>query len=90
MTSLAFEKNHSGCCMENRLHMGKTIGRETRKEAIEINQVRYNGSCGSSKIHPRWLDLEYILTVKPAGFTGELDVGCEGKRQSGITKGLLD
>lgn len=43
MISLAFEKNHSGCCIENRLQRDKTIGRETRKEAITIIQVRDDG-----------------------------------------------
>lgn len=28
----------------------------------------------------RWLDFEYDLKVKPAGFSGELDVGCERSR----------
>lgn len=41
--SLIFEKNPAGCCMESRLYWGKTISRETSKEAITITQVRYDG-----------------------------------------------
>lgn len=29
------------------------------------------------------------MTVKPTGFTAELDVGCERKRKSRITTGCL-
>lgn len=33
----------SVCCVENRLHRGKTISRKISKEAIEIIQVSYDG-----------------------------------------------
>lgn len=36
--SLIFEKNPAGCCMESRLYWGKTISRETSKEAIAITR----------------------------------------------------
>lgn len=42
--SLTLGKNHSVCCVENRLHWGKTIiGRQICEEAIEIIQESYDG-----------------------------------------------
>lgn len=38
----------------------------------------------------RWLDFEYNLKAKPAGFSEELDVGYERSRESKIIPGVLD
>lgn len=40
--SLTFEKNHSGCCMDNGLHRAQITGRETGKETVAIIMVRYD------------------------------------------------